>query len=155
MLTFRSVIVHDFAHCCKTDFCCDLKKKWIRCKLYCFNQRNSFSSCCFKRYSWNAISVSGLWFIRKPLFQNNLTNLWGSCGNLFFFSVSLLVHLSCVTVYCSRCPAVHGGVWLGSRFLRALGRHPLWLPARLMSPCLVLGVILNYCGTEFPMSLRV
>lgn len=75
-----------------------------------------------------------------------------TCSFLVF---PLLVHLSCVTVYCSGCPAVHGGVWLGSRFLRAFGRHPLWLPARLMSLCLVLGVILNYCGTEFPVSLRL
>lgn len=55
-----------------------------------------FSSCCFIWYSWNAISVSGLWYIRKPLFQNNLTNLWGSCGNLFFFSVSP----ACTSVMC-------------------------------------------------------
>lgn len=66
-----------------------------------------------------------------------------------------LVHLSCVTVYCSGCPAAHGGVWLGSWSLWPLGRHPLWLPAWLMSPCLVFGVILNYCGTEFHMRLGV
>lgn len=36
------------------------------------------------------------WYIRKPLFQNNLTNLWGSCGNLFFFSISP----ACTSVMC-------------------------------------------------------
>lgn len=42
------------------------------------------------------ISVSGLWYVRKPLFQNNLTNLWGSCGNVFFFCVSP----ACTSVMC-------------------------------------------------------
>lgn len=41
-----------------------------------------------KAVCWNVIG--GVWQVRKKttLFLNNLTNLWSSCGNLFFFSVS-------------------------------------------------------------------
>lgn len=66
-----------------------------------------------------------------------------TCSFLVF---PLLVRLPCLTVHFSGCPTEYGGVWLGSRSLWAVGRHPLWLPAWLMSLCLVFGVILNCCG---------
>lgn len=44
---------------------------------------------------WNQC-VQSLVYKKNPLFRNNLTNLWGSCGNLFFFSVSP----ACTSVMC-------------------------------------------------------
>lgn len=155
MLTFRSVIVHAFAHCCNTDFYCDF-----------FRKKNEDASCTvsLKKFLFfllfHTIFLKSYQCIWSFVYNNHYSGIiLPICGvpaeTCSFLVFPLLVRLSCVTVYGRGCPAVHGGVWLGSRFLRALGRHPLWLPARLMSPCLVLGVILNCCGTEFPMSLRV
>lgn len=101
--------------------------------------------------------LTGVWQVRKKtLYFGIILPICGvpaeTCSFLVF---PLLVRLSCLTVHISGCPTAYGGVWLGSRFLWPLGRHPLWLPAWLMSLCLVFGVILNYCGAEFPMSPRV
>lgn len=133
-----------------------LFNKLIKCELCCLvNDALSFT---FLFSSWSILKMLSVYTLvyKKTLYSRIILPICGvpaeTCSFLVF---PLLVHLSCVTVYCSGCPAAHGGVWLGSWFLRLLGRHPLWLPAWLMSPCLVFGVILNYCGTEFPMSLRV
>lgn len=108
---------------------------------------------------WNVISVwpaYAEWKKKNLLYQNNWTQFVGFQRKpVLFLAFPPLAHLSCLTVHFSGCPSVYGGVWLASRFLWPLSRHPPWLPAWLMSLRLVFGVIVNYCGAEFPMSPRV
>lgn len=97
---------------------------------------------------WNAFFFS----------LNNLANLWGASGDLYFFppkQFPFIVHLPCVMVHFSGCPAEHWVVWSGSDSLWPVGRHPLRLPAWLTSPRLLFAVILNCRRALFPMSPRV
>jgi len=83
-------------------------------------------------------------------------NLWGSCGNLLLLSrvFPLLAYVCRVSRSTTAAVRRRGGGWLGSGFLRPLGRHPPRLPARLVSLRLALfGVIVDRRGgAEFPMS---
>lgn len=71
---------------------------------------------------------------KKSLYSQIITNFSFS-GNLFsyfsflFEAFPACVHLSCLTVYYSSCPMLYRGVWLASRFLWTLHRHPPRLPA--------------------------
>lgn len=94
---------------------------------------------------WN---VTGVKMALAKLYLNNLTTCGVPVETWSFFWCFLYLDLSCLTVHSSGCPAVYWGVWLASWFLWLCSRHPPWLPAWLMSLCLAVGVIMNYCGAR-------